>query len=99
MATVKMLLTPLLKPLALAVSCLSVPAESMRKSVKLTTPLPALVPISSVVMPSSGPVPALSATVTGWLLARPIVELFPNWSELRRTGCVASGDPNVPLAG
>jgi len=65
LATVNTLLVALLIPVALAVNCLSVPAESMRRSLKLMTPLPALVPMSCVVVPSSGPVPALSATITG----------------------------------
>ena len=99
LATVKVLLAALVRPLALAVNCLFVPAESTRKSLKLTMPLPAVVPMSSVVVPSSGPVPALSVTVAGWLPARPTVELLPNWSLLRRTGWVTSIEPTVPLAG
>ena len=44
--TIKVLLTVLVDPLALAVNCLLVPAESISKSVKLTMPLPAAVPMS-----------------------------------------------------
>ena len=59
------LLTALLKPLALAVNCLFVPAESMRRSVKRDDAVAgAGADVSSVVVPSSGPVPAVSVTVT-----------------------------------
>src|SRR5439155_401072 len=44
--TLKKLLSPLVKPLAAALNCLLVPAESISKSVQLTTPLPAPVPMS-----------------------------------------------------
>ena len=101
MTTLKTLLTALLKlpPAGLAVNCLFVPAESTSKSVKATIPLPALVPISCVVVPSNGPVPALRVRVTFWLAPRPTIELLPNWSRLRTTGCVVSNEPIVPLPG
>ena len=47
--TVKLPLTPLVKPPACAVSCF-VPEVSMRRFVKVTVPLPAAVPMSSVVV-------------------------------------------------
>jgi len=96
---VNTLLIALLKPLALAVNCLFVPAESISKLLNVIKPLPAFVPISCVVVPSSGPVPPVSVTVTLLLAARPMVELFPNWSRVRTTGWVASTKPLVPLAG
>ena len=86
MTTAKALLRALLKPLALAVNCLFVPVESIRKSVKLMRPLPALVPMSSVAVPSKGPVPELSATPTLLLPPRPTAETFPNRSSVQTTG-------------
>src|ERR1051326_8909507 len=53
--TLKTALRALLTPLALAVSCLLVPDMSMRRLVKLAVPLPAPVPMSSLVVPWSGP--------------------------------------------
>ena len=76
--TLKTLLAALVNPLALAVSCLFVPAKSISKLVKLPTPFPAAVPTSTLVVPSSGPVPAVSARLTTRLAANPVVELFPN---------------------
>src|ERR1051325_10985037 len=57
-------LRALLRPLALAVSCLLVPDMSMRRLVKLAVPLPAPVPMSSVVLPWRGPAPEGSDKVT-----------------------------------
>src|ERR1043166_1401840 len=97
--TVKVLLAPLLKPLALAVSCLFVPAESISKFVNATVPLPAAVPISKVARPCKGPTPEVSATLTLRLAGRPRVELFPNGSCDFTTGCVAKAEPAVALPG
>jgi len=84
--TPKLVLTALVILLAVAVSCLPVPTASIWRLLKLTVPLPALVPISSVVVPVSGPVPAESVTVTFRLAGKLAVELFPNWSWLLSTG-------------
>ena len=62
--TVKAVLTALVKPDALAVSRLPVPAESIRKSVKLTVPLPAPLPMSSIVVPCNGPALLVMLAVT-----------------------------------
>src|ERR1044071_399605 len=91
--TPKLALTPLLIPLALAVSCLFAPTASISRSVNATTPLPALAPISRVVLPESGPLPALSVTATFKFAGRPTVELFPYWSWLATTGCMPKGNP------
>jgi hypothetical protein len=99
LATLKTLLVALLKPLALAVNCLFVPAESMRKSVKATIPLPAPMPMFIVVVPSNGPVPELSARVTFWVLAQAEGGIIAELIAVRITGCVASTEPFVPLAG
>ena len=49
--TLKTVLTPLLQPLAVAVNCLLVPAESISRSSQLATPFPAAVPRSRLVVP------------------------------------------------
>ena len=93
--TVKVPLTPALKPVAVAVSCLLVPAESIRKSVKAAVPLP----MSRVAVPVNGPLPELRVTVTFRLAGKPIVELLPKGSCDLTTGCVAKGEPAVALPG
>src|SRR6266446_10172335 len=98
-ATVNTLLTPLLKPEALAVSCLLVPAASMRRLVNVATPLPAEVPMFRPVVPCSGLVPEVSDKVSDKVGGRPRVELLPNWSWLRTTGCVPKIQPAVALPG
>ena len=85
LVTLNTLLTALLKPLALAVNCLLVPAEPTCKLVKLTRPLPALVPMS-MIPPRKGPEPLVSVSVTLLLEPRPTAESFPNWSRVRRMG-------------
>ena len=42
-----------------------------------------------LVVPNSGPVPEVRAIDTVTLAARPVVELFPNWSWLATTGAVS----------
>src|SRR6266487_3770617 len=93
--TVKVPLTPALKPVAVAVSCLLVPAESIRKSVKAAVPLP----MSRVAVPVNGPLPELRVTVTFRLAGKPIVELLPKGSCDLTTGCVPKTEPAVALAG
>src|SRR6266567_4724916 len=97
--TVNTLLRALVNPLALAVSCLLVPAESISKLVNVATPLPAANPRSRLVEPSSGPVPAESAKVTILLAGRPLVELLPNWSRLLTIGWTPKTLPAVAEAG
>ena len=92
---VKAVLTALVKPLAVAVNCLLVPAESISRLVKVATALPAAVPMSRLVVASSGPVPVVRVRVTILLAGRPVVETLPNWSRARTTGCVASNAPAV----
>ena len=84
--TAKAALRPVFSPEALAVSCLLVPAESIRKSLNTAVPLPAAVPRSRVVVPWSGPVPVLKLTITGRLAGRPAVVTLPNWSWVWITG-------------
>src|ERR1044071_832293 len=98
-ATVKTLLKALLKPEALAVSCLLVPAASTRRSVKEAEPLPAAVPMSKVVVPCSGPVPEVKASVTGRLAGKPVLETFPNWSRVATMGCWPKIEPAAALPG
>ena len=66
---------------------------------KVATELPAAVPMSKFVVPNRGPVPVVSVSVTILLAARPLVELFPNWSRVRRTGCEPRSAPAVALPG
>ena len=99
LATVKVLLTPLLKPLALAVNCLLVPAESISRFVNVATALPAAVPMSRLVVPRRGPVPVVRVRVTILLAGRPVVETLPNWSRARTTGCVPRSAPAVAEPG
>src|SRR6266571_3257842 len=98
-ATLKKLLSALVNPLAVALNCLFVPAESISKSVQLTTPLPAPVPMSRFVLPKSGPVPLLTVKVTVRLAGKPFVESLPNWSRLRTTGWVPNAAPAVAEPG
>ena len=84
--TVNTLLTALLRPLALAVNCLLVPAASIRRSLKLAVPLPAPVPMSMLVVPWSGPVPPVRLTVRVRLPGRPTVDKLPKASWLWATG-------------
>src|SRR6266699_3349482 len=97
--TLKKLLRPLVKPLAVALNCLLVPAESISKSLQLTTPLPAPVPMSRFVVPKSGPAPLARDKVTVWLAGKPLMESLPNWSRLRTTGCVPNAAPAVAEPG
>ena len=92
-------LVALLNPLALALNCLYVPAASISKSVKVTVPFPADVPMSRLVVPWSGPDPAASDKPTDKLLGNPTVELFPKASWLLTTGWVPNIDPAVALPG
>src|SRR5262249_51796130 len=66
---------------------------------KLTNPLPVLVPISKLVVPCNGPVPALRFISTLTLPPKPTVESFPNVSWLLTAGCVANGPPAMPDPG
>ncbi len=97
--TVNTTLVALRKPLALAVSCLFVPAISISRSVNKTAPLPAPVPMLSVVVPCNGPVPESRLAVTLRLPGKPTVELFPNWSWELITGDVPKAEPAVALPG
>jgi len=97
--TVKKTLVALLNPLALAVSCLLVPTESMRRSVKATEPFPAAVPMSRVVVPWRVPVPLVRATVTLRFEGKPVAELFPNASRDLSEGCAPNDPPAVALPG
>src|SRR6266581_2478510 len=97
--TLKKLLSALVNPLAVALNCLLVPAESISKSLQLTTPLPAPVPMSRFVVPKSGPLPLLRVKVTVRLAGKPLVESLPNWSRLRTTGWMPNAAPAVAEPG
>src|SRR6266567_4165418 len=97
--TLKKLLRPLVKPLVVALNCLLVPAESISKSLQLTSPLPAPVPMSRLVVPKRKPVPLARVKVTVRLAGKPLVESLPNWSRLRTTGWVPNGAPAVAEPG
>ena len=96
--TVNVLLVPLLKPLALAVSCL-LPVTSICKSLKATMPFPAAVPRSWVVVPCSRPVPEVRDKVTAKVEGRPTVEKLPKASCDCMTGCVPKIEPAIALPG
>src|SRR5437762_10170913 len=76
--TVNAVLTSLLKPEALAVSCLPVPAVSIRKSEKAAEPLPPALPMFKADVPCNGPDPLVRLRFTLRLAGRPTAELLPN---------------------
>src|ERR1043166_4503158 len=92
---VKLLLTALARPVAAAVNCLPLPAALTWTLAKLSEPLPALVPMSSAVVPASGPVPAVKVSVTVLLAPRPTAELLPNVSWLTSVGGAVGGGAGV----
>ena len=94
----KLKLIALARPLAVAVNCL-LPAKLIRKSVKLAVPLPAPVPRSRFVVPSSAPKPELKASETFKPFANPATELFPNVSCVTSAGCVPKMEPTVAAPG
>ena len=75
------------------------PAVSISRLLKAAVPLPALEPMSRVVVPCNGPVPEVSDKVRDEVEGKPAVELFPNASWLLTTGCVPKAEPAVALAG
>src|SRR5213593_2445016 len=91
--TLKAVLSTLVKPEAEAVNCLLAPASVHCTLLKVTMPLPAAVPMSNAVVPSSEPEPEDRASATFKLAGSPTVERFPNGSCDLSTGCVTSGDP------
>src|SRR6266487_4403873 len=97
--TANEVLTALLKLLALAVSCLFVPAVEICRSVKATVPLPAAVPISSVVVPDNVPLPEERVTVTSLLEGKPAEEKLPNRSCVLSTGWMPKGTPALAEPG
>ena len=84
--TLNKLLSALVKPLELAVSCFALPARSICRLVNVTRPLPAFVPMSRLVSPNNAPVPELSVMVTSRLAGKPTAESLPNWSWLLSAG-------------
>ena len=95
----KVMLRPLLNPLALAVNCLPLPAVSIRKLLNVAIPLPAPVPRSRLVVPCNGPVPLVKLSATVRLDGKPLLESLPNASWLLTTGCVPKDEPAVALLG
>ena len=93
--TVNTLLVAVINPLALAVSCLFVPAVSISRLVNRTAPLPRF----RFVVPCNGPVPESRLTVTLRLAGKPTVELFPNGSCELTTGDVPKTEPAAALPG
>src|SRR5882724_10818636 len=96
--TVKVLLTALVRPVALAVSCL-LPAVSISRVLKDARPFPAAKPMSAVVAPCNDPPPLLRLKVRVRLAGKPFVELFPKLSRLLTTGCVAKVAPAMAPEG
>ena len=84
--TVKAVLTALVKPDALAVSCLSAPVASIRRLLNVTAPLPAAVPMSKDAVPCNGPVPPVRLRFKFRLAGRLAAETLPNWSSAQTTG-------------
>ncbi len=76
----------LLKPLAAALSCLLVPVTSISNPLNAAVPLSPVVPMSRLVVPCSGPVPAAKLMVTLRLAGKPTTELLPNASCELTTG-------------
>src|SRR5437867_3234077 len=97
--TVKTALRPLVRPEALAVSCLSVPVASIRRLVNVAVPLPAPVPMLTGDVPCNGPVPPVRLRFTFRFAGRPVVEALPNWSSGRTTGWLPNTEPTVALPG
>src|ERR1043166_1750231 len=96
--TAKVPLVALLKPAALAVNCL-LPLLSISRLVNEAVPLLPAVPISMDVVPCSGPVPLVKATVRGRLEGKAELELLPNASTLLTTGWISKAPPAVALLG
>src|SRR5258706_8336761 len=71
-------LTALDKAAELAVICLSAPATSISRLVKVAVPFPPAVPIFIVAEPSRGPAPAVNVRVTFAVAPRPVMEKLPN---------------------
>src|ERR1043166_391299 len=89
----------LVSPLTLAVNCLLVPTVSRARLVNVATPLPAAVPMSRVVVPSSEPAPEVNDKARLLLTPNPEAESFPNASRVRSTGWGARGEPTTALPG
>src|SRR6266542_1572511 len=87
------LLMTLVKPEADAVNTLLVPTSEHSTLLYVATPLPAAVPISRAVVPSSEPEPEVNASATFKLAGIPTVERLPNASCALTTGWVTSADP------
>src|SRR2546426_7704126 len=85
-------------PAADAVICLLVPASLHSTVVNVAVPLPAAVPISRFVAPSSEPEPDVRLRLRLRLRGRPTDDVLPYASCALTTGWVASGEPvRVPL--
>src|SRR5437588_2417616 len=97
-ATVKAELDVVPKPSALAENCL-LPAESTIRFVKLTNPLPAVAPMSPLVVPSNEPAPAFSQRLTGLLAGSPTADLLPYVSQVQTRGGGVKSVATVPLDG
>src|SRR5205809_5207997 len=78
-------------PAADAVICLFVPASLHSTVVNVAVPLPAVVPISRLVTPSSEPEPEVRLRLR--LGGRPTDEALPYASCALTTGWIASGEP------
>ena len=92
--TVKELLVADVKaPPATVARSVYVPAVSICRFVKVATPLAALVPMSTVVVPSSVPPPLKMEIVSTREDGSPMVEYVPEASTALTTGCVPNGEP------
>src|SRR5688572_17399862 len=97
--TAKVALSALVRPLLVAVSCLPVPAASIWRLVKATVPLPAPVPISSILVPDKVPLPEVRLTVTNLLAGNPALEKLPKRSWVLSTGWMPKGTPALAEPG
>ena len=86
-------LVALVRPVALTVNCLPLPAALTVRPENVTVPLPAPVPMSRLAVPWSEPVPALSVSVTVLLAPIPTVESLPYASRVFTTGCGLKAEP------
>src|SRR5207249_3475692 len=66
---------------------------------KLTKPLPALNPMSPLVVPSNEPAPVLSQMLNGLLAGSPTADLLPYASQVQTRGGGVKSVATVPLDG
>src|SRR6266404_9219625 len=95
--TVNAALVASVNPAADAVICLLAPASVHSTVVNVAVPLPAAVPMSTLVVPRSEPEPEIRLRLRLRLRGRPTDDVLPYASCVATTGWVASGEPVLPL--